>query len=105
MVDAGGSRCRLSDPVPRETVNRWSNNDDDGARSGRRVGRASKRLLWGCDRETTREGCCEGSPVEGMVGWGERENYWLEEGAPKERNSLGRGMTMWRRVAYNGESA
>lgn len=44
-------------------------------------------------------------PWKGWVGWGERENYWLEEGAPKERNSPGRGMTVRRRVAYGGESA
>lgn len=108
VVNANGTRCRLSDPVPRETVNRWSDDDDDdGAlRSELRTKRvAAKRLLWGCDRETTREGRYENSPVEGMVGRGEREDYWLGEGAPKERNSPGRGMTMWRRVAYSGEGA
>lgn len=96
VVDAGGTRCRLSDPVPRETVNRWTDGDDDdgdGARSEQRIeGVAAKRLPWGCDREITeREGCYEDSPVEGMVCRGERENYWPGEEAPKERGSSGEG--------------
>lgn len=76
MVDAGGTRCRLSDPVPRETVNRWSNNDDDGARSGRRVGRASKRLLGGVIEKPTRKGCCE-SLSRGRDGRSGRERKLL----------------------------